>query len=61
MYYLLQCKTNFFIYLSFKEDIYEKLKNIYLGKPPLISKSFFDSFTLVYIRLHLSNDSPTLV
>ena len=49
-----------------------KLKNIHFGRPPLISKNiFFDSFTLVYICLHLStfvynrldssSDSSTLV
>ena len=43
-----------FIY-AFKEEIYGKLKNIYLCKPPLQwKKAFFVSFTLVYIRLHLS-------
>ena len=42
-----------FIY-AFKGEIYRKLNNKYLGKPLLISKSFFDSFTFVYICLRLS-------
>ena len=48
--YLLQCKTNFFIHLCLWGRNLSKLKNIYLGKPHLIS-FFFDSFTLDYIRL----------
>ena len=55
--HLLQCKTNFFIRLCFQGTNVNKLKNIHLGKPPLISKNFFDSFTLVYIRL----DPSTIV
>ena len=60
--HLLQCKTNFFTHLCFEGEIYCKLKNIHLGKLPLISKKrFFDSFTLVHIRLDSSSDSSTLV
>lgn len=53
--YLLQSKKiSSFIY-SFRREIYSKLKKTYRQKPPLISKDFiFDSFTLAYIRLHLS-------
>ena len=48
--------------MLFKQEIYCKLKNIHLKKPPLISKkSFFDLFTLVYIRLDSSSDSSILV
>ena len=53
-------------------EIYSKLKNIYLGKPQLISKKFFwfvytrlqsssDSSKLVFIRLHSSSDYSTFV
>ena len=56
--HLLQCKTNFFIYLSFWGRNLLKLRNIHVGKLPLISKKFFfDLFTLVYIHL----DSCTIV
>ena len=63
--HLLQCKTNFFIRLSFWGRNLRKLKNIRLGKPPLISKIFFlirlHSSTLVYIRLDLSSDLSAFV
>ena len=52
--HLLQRKINFFNHVWFEGEIYCKLKNIHLGKPPLISKHFFNSFTLLYIRLHSS-------
>ena len=40
---------------AFKGEIYSKLKNMYLEKPPLISKKcFFDLFALVYTCLLLS-------
>ena len=62
--HLLQCKTNF-IRLSFWGRNLRKLKNIHLGKPPLISKKIFlirlHSSTLVYIRLDLSSDLSALV
>ena len=54
-YYVKQSYS--FIY-AFEGEIYGKLMNIHLGKPPLISKKSFlvcshlsTSFTLVYIRL----------
>ena len=62
---LKNCETtvhlaHFFIHV-FEGEICGKLKNIHLGKPPLILKKFFliclHSSTLVYIRLH----SPTFV
>ena len=60
--HLLQCKEISSFICAFEGEIYGKLKNINLGKPPLKSrKRFFDSFTLVYIRLDLSSDSSTLV
>ena len=73
--HLLQCKTNFFIHLCFEREIYYKLKNIHLGKLPLISKKIFliclhlstfvytrlNSSRLVCIRLDLSSDLSTLV
>ena len=59
--HLLQCKTNSSFIYAFEGEIYGKLKNIHLGKPLLISKKFFDSFTLVYIRLDSSSDSATLI
>ena len=66
------CKTNFFIRPCFRGRNLRKLKSIHLGKPPLISKKrFFDSLTLVYVRLHSSTlfynrpdssiDSSTLI
>ena len=62
--HLLQCKTNI-IRLSFWGRNLRKLKNIHLGKPPLISKKIFlirlHSSTLVYIRLDLSSDLSALV
>ena len=41
---------------AFKEEIYGKLKNIFLEKPPSISKNkhIFDSFKLICIRLDWS-------
>ena len=74
--HLLQCKTNFFIRLSFWGRNLRKLKNIHLRKPPLISKKKFfliclHSSTFVYTCLHSSrlfynrldwaNDLSTLV
>ena len=61
----LQCKTNLFICLCFWGRNLRELKNIHLGKPPLISKKNFFGFvhtslhssTLSYIRL----DSSTIV
>ena len=53
--HLLQCKTNLFILLCFWGRNLRELKNIHLGRPPLISKNFFlDSVTPVYIHLHSS-------
>ena len=52
--HLLQYKTNLFIRLCSWGRNLRKLKNIHLGKPPLISKNFFDSLTFVYTRLHSS-------
>ena len=65
--HLLQCKTNFFIRLWFWGRNLRKLKNIHLGKPPLISKKPFFSFAytclhsprLVYNRLDFSRDSSS--
>ena len=71
--HLVQCKTNFFNLLCLWGRNLHKLKNIYLGKPPLISKKInsftlvslvytsLHSSTLVYNRPDLSNDSSTLV
>ena len=49
-------------------EIYSKLKNIHLGKPPLILKKVFwfvyislHSSTLVYIRFDSCSDSSTFV
>ena len=55
----------FFIHV-FEGEIYRKLKNVHLGKPPLmLKKKFFliclYSSTLVKIRLDSSSDSSTLV
>ena len=48
-----------------KGEIYSKLKNICLGKPPLISILIrlhcLHSSTLIYICLHSSSDSSILV
>ena len=64
--------AHFFIHV-FQGEIYGKLKNIHLGKPPLILKKRFswfvyirlDSSTFIYTRLvtrlHSSSDSSTLV
>ena len=72
---LLQCKTKYFICLSFWGRNLHKLKNIHLGKPPVITKENFFWFVytglhsstllyssrLVYNCLDLSSDSSTLV
>ena len=56
--HLLQCKTNLFICLCFWGRNLRELKNIHLGKPPLISKNFFlirsHQSTFIYTRLHSS-------
>ena len=53
-----QCKTNFFISLSFWGRNLGTLRNIYLGKPPLVSKKIFlirlRLSTFVYTRLRSS-------
>ena len=63
IYYNLQCiyynvkQISSFIY-AFEGGICCRLKNVHLGKPPLIFKKiFFNSFALVYILL----DSSTFV
>ena len=50
--HLLQCKINSFLCLSFRGRNLSKLKNIHLGKPPLISKKKKKRF--VYTHLHSS-------
>ena len=74
--HLLQCKINSFLCLSFRGRNLSKLKNIHLGKPPLISKkkkkkiplhsstfiyTHLHSSRLVYNRLDSFSDSSTLV
>ena len=49
--HLLQCKKISSLIYAFEGEIYGRLKNIHLRKPPLIpKKSFFDLFAFVYIR-----------
>ena len=56
--HLLQCKINFVIHLCFWGRNLRKLKNIHLGKPPLILILFLwirlHPSTLVYTRPHSS-------
>ena len=52
--HLLQYKTNLFIRLCSWGRNLRKLKNIHLGKPPLIFLIRLHSSTLVYIRLEAS-------
>ena len=60
--HLLQCKINFFIHLRFWGTNLLQIKEHPSWEASInIKKSFFDSFTLVYIRLDLSGDSSTLV
>ena len=64
--HLLQCKINSFLCLSFRGRNLSKLKNIHLGKPPLISKKKkkkirLHSSTFIYTHLDSFSDSSTLV
>ena len=67
--HLLQCKTNFFIYLCFwVRNLLQIKKHLSWEASINIKKIFFwfvctrlHSSTPVYIRLHSSSDSPTLV
>ena len=54
--HLLQFKTNFFIHLCFWQRNLCKLKNIHLGKPPLIS-----IYIYIYIYMYICLLSPTFI
>ena len=60
--HLLQCKTIFFIHLRFWGRNLEQIKEYPSWRAfTNIENPFFDSFTLVYIRLESSINSSTLV
>ena len=52
--HLLQCKINIFIHLFYGKNLRQIKENLPREVSINIKKSFFDSFTVVYIHLNLS-------